>query len=124
MSFLIAAPCSGSGKTLVSLSLAALARHRGALVQTFKVGPDYLDPQLLSAVSGRPCRNLDPLLCGRDWVKSSFQWHASRADCALVEGVMGLFDGEPSAADLSRRFGLHVLAVVDASAMAGTSAQD
>ncbi|MFN9960696.1 MAG: cobyrinate a,c-diamide synthase, partial [bacterium] len=72
MSCVIAAPCSGSGKTLLSLSLAALARRRGAATQTFKVGPDYLDPQLLGQVSGRPCRNLDPLLCGDDWVRRSF----------------------------------------------------
>ena len=127
MSLLIAAPCSGSGKTLVSLSLAALARHRGALVQTFKVGPDYLDPQLLSAISGRPCRNLDPLLCSGDWVKSAFQWHASRADCALVEGVMGLFDGrgptaEGSSAQVADLLDLPVVLVVEASRQAGSVA--
>ena len=64
MACLIAAPCSGSGKTLVSLALSALVRRRGQTIQTFKVGPDYLDPQLLARVSGQPCRNLDPLLCG------------------------------------------------------------
>ena len=93
MPCLIAAPASGSGKTLVSLALTALARRRGRTIQTFKVGPDYLDPQLLSAASGRPCRNLDPLLCGEAWVRQSFQRHGARADQALVEGVMGLFDG-------------------------------
>ncbi|MFN9546939.1 MAG: cobyrinate a,c-diamide synthase [Cyanobacteriota bacterium] len=127
MSCLIAAPCSGSGKTLLSLSLAALARHRGARVQTFKVGPDYLDPQLLSAVSGRVCRNLDPLLCGDDWVKRSFQWHASQADCVLVEGVMGLFDGrgptaEGSSAQVAELLHLPVVLVVEASRQAGSVA--
>ena len=93
MPCLIAAPASGSGKTLVSLALTALARRRGHSIQTFKVGPDYLDPQLLSAASGRPCRNLDPLLCGEPWVQHSFEQHGSGANLALVEGVMGLFDG-------------------------------
>ena len=127
MSCLIAAPCSGSGKTLVSLSLAALARHRGARVQTFKVGPDYLDPQLLSAVSGRFCRNLDPLICGDDWVKRTFHWHASEADCVLVEGVMGLFDGrgpssEGSSAQVAELLDLPVVLVVEASRQAGSLA--
>jgi cobyrinic acid a,c-diamide synthase len=127
LSCLIAAPCSGSGKTLVSLSLAALARHRGARVQTFKVGPDYLDPQLLGAVSGRVCRNLDPLLCDDDWVRRSFHWHASQADCVLVEGVMGLFDGrgptaEGSSAQVAELLDLPVVLVVEASRQAGSVA--
>lgn len=127
MSCLIAAPCSGSGKTLVSLCLAALARHRGARVQTFKVGPDYLDSQLLGEISGRPCRNLDPLLCGSDWVQRSFRWHASQADCVLVEGVMGLFDGrgpssEGSSAHVANLLNLPVVLVVEASRQASSVA--
>jgi cobyrinic acid a,c-diamide synthase len=127
LSCLIAAPCSGSGKTLVSLALAAIARHRGAKVQTFKVGPDYLDPQLLGEVSGAMCRNLDPLLCGSDWVKSTFHWHASGADCVLVEGVMGLFDGrgptaEGSSAQVAELLDLPVVLVVEASRQAGSVA--
>lgn len=120
MSCLIAAPCSGSGKTLLSLALAAVARHRGASMQTFKVGPDYLDPQLLGRVAGRVCRNLDPLLCGNGWVRQSFQWHASRADRVLVEGVMGLFDGrgptgEGSSAQVAHLLDLPVVLMVEAS---------
>lgn len=127
MSCLIAAPCSGSGKTLLSLSLAALARRRGASVQTFKVGPDYLDPQLLGSVAGRACRNLDLQLCGADWVQRAFQWHASRADCVLVEGVMGLFDGrgpsaEGSSAQVAALLDLPVVLVVEASRQAGSLA--
>ena len=127
MACLIAAPCSGSGKTLLSLSLAALARRRGLRLQPFKVGPDYLDPQLLSRVSGLPCRNLDPLLCGEDWVARSFAWHGSRADLALVEGVMGLFDGrgpssEGSSAAVAAQLGLPVVLVVEASRQAGSLA--
>jgi len=124
---LIAAPSSGSGKTLLSLMLTALARRRGQSLQPFKVGPDYLDPQLLSRVAGRPCRNLDTLLCGRDWVRRSFSWHAGRADLALVEGVMGLFDGrgassEGSSAEVAALLDLPVVLVVEASRQAGSLA--
>jgi cobyrinic acid a,c-diamide synthase len=127
MSCLIAAPCSGSGKTLLSLSLAAVARQRGETFQPFKVGPDYLDPQLLSAVAGRPCRNLDPLLCGEAWLRRSYRWHGGRADHVLVEGVMGLFDGrgsgsEGSSAAVAELLGLSVVLVVEASRQAGSLA--
>jgi cobyrinic acid a,c-diamide synthase len=127
MPCLIAAPASGSGKTLVSLALTALARRRGQSIQTFKVGPDYLDPQLLSAASGRPCRNLDPLLCGEAWVQHSFQQHGSAADLSLVEGVMGLFDGrgpssEGSSAHVAQLLELPVVLVVEASRQAGSVA--
>ena len=127
MSCLIAAPCSGSGKTLLSLSLAAVARARGETIQPFKVGPDYLDPQLLGAVAGRPCRNLDPLLCGEAWVRRSYRWHGGRADRVLVEGVMGLFDGrgsgsEGSSAAVAALLGLPVVLVVEASRQAGSLA--
>jgi len=127
MACLIAAPSSGSGKTLLSLMLTALARQRGQSLQPFKVGPDYLDPQLLSRVAGRPCRNLDTLLCGRDWVRRSFAWHAARADLALVEGVMGLFDGrgasaEGSSAEVAALLDLPVVLVVEASRQAGSLA--
>ncbi|MGB5134721.1 MAG: cobyrinate a,c-diamide synthase [Prochlorococcaceae cyanobacterium] len=127
MPCLIAAPASGSGKTLLSLCLAALARRRNLRLQPFKVGPDYLDPQLLSRVSGQTCRNLDPLLCGEAWVERCFHWHGSRADLALVEGVMGLFDGrgpgsEGSSAALAVQLGLPVILVVEASRQAGSIA--
>jgi cobyrinic acid a,c-diamide synthase len=127
MACLIAAPCSGSGKTLLTLALTALLRQRGRSVQTFKVGPDYLDPQLLSRVSGRPCRNLDRLLCGSSWVDRSFHWWGRQADHCLVEGVMGLFDGrgpgdEGSSAELAAALQLPVVLVVEASRQAGSVA--
>jgi len=127
VSCLIAAPCSGSGKTLLTLCLLALARRRGTSVQPFKVGPDYLDPQLLSAVAGRPCRNLDPLLCGEEWVRRSFHGYGSRAERVLVEGVMGLFDGrgpssEGSTAAVAALLDLPVVLVVEASRQAGSLA--
>ena len=127
MACLIAAPCSGSGKTLLSLALTALARRRGQSIQLFKVGPDYLDPQLHTAASGQPCRNLDPLLCGEAWVQQSFQRHGSRSRLALVEGVMGLFDGrgpspEGSSAHVAALLDLPVVLVVEASRQAGSLA--
>lgn len=127
MSLLIAAPCSGSGKTLVSLLLAAVAHARGLGLQTFKVGPDYLDPQLLSQASGRPCRNLDLLLCGQSWVQRSFHWWSQQQPLALVEGVMGLFDGlgpspEGSSAAVAKSLDLPVVLVVEASRQAGSLA--
>jgi cobyrinic acid a,c-diamide synthase len=127
MACLIAAPCSGSGKTLLSLALTAVARRRGQGIQLFKVGPDYLDPQLHTAASGQPCRNLDPLLCGEAWVQQSFQRHGSRSPLALVEGVMGLFDGrgpspDGSSAHVAALLQLPVVLVVEASRQAGSLA--
>ena len=127
MACLIAAPCSGSGKTLVSLALSALVRRRGQTIQTFKVGPDYLDPQLLARVSGRPCRNLDPLLCGEAWVQRCFEGFGSQAELCLVEGVMGLFDGrgssaEGSSAAVALQLDLPIVLVVEASRQAGSLA--
>jgi cobyrinic acid a,c-diamide synthase len=127
MACLIAAPCSGSGKTLLSLALTAVIRRRGGSIQTFKVGPDYLDPQLLSRLSGRPCRNLDSLLCGPEWVERSLRWWGRRADHCLVEGVMGLFDGrgpgsEGSSAAIALQLDLPVVLVVEASRQAGSLA--
>lgn len=127
MACLIAAPSSGSGKTLLSLSLCALARQRGERLQPFKVGPDYLDAQLLGAVAGQACRNLDPILCGPSWVAASFHWHGGRAQRVLVEGVMGLFDGrgasaEGSSAAVAAQLDLPVVLVVEASRQAGSLA--
>ena len=84
---------SDRGPLQLCLLLAAAARSRGIGLQTFKVGPDYLDPQLLASASGRPCRNLDLLLCGAPWVRQSFHWWSNQVPLSLVEGVMGLYDG-------------------------------
>ena len=119
MACVIAAPSSSSGKTLLSLSLIAWAQQKGLSIQPFKVGPDYLDPQVLGASAGRPCRNLDLPLCGPDWVRTSFHGYGGRCDLALVEGVMGLFDGigstgEGSSAAVAKHLKLPVVLVVDA----------
>jgi len=117
---LIAAPASGQGKTTVTAALARLHVRQGRRVTVFKCGPDFLDPQIHAVASGRPCNNLDLGMCG----EADARWRLARAaadsDLILIEGVMGLFDGEPSAADLAERFGIQVMALIDAGAMAQT----
>jgi cobyrinic acid a,c-diamide synthase len=89
-------------------------------VRVFKCGPDFLDPHWHALASGEPVYQLDLWMTGEADCHARLTAAAQEVDLIIVEGVMGLFDGTPSAADLARRFGLHVLAVVDASAMAGT----
>ena len=117
---LVAAPASGQGKTTVVAALARLHARQGRRVSVFKCGPDFLDPQIHAVASGRPCQNLDLGMCG----EADARWRLARAaadsDLILVEGVMGLFDGQPSAADIACRFALPVLALIDAGAMAQT----
>ena len=127
MAVVIAAPASGSGKTLLSLVLLAWARSRGHTIQPFKVGPDYLDPQLLGATAARSCRNLDLNLCGETWVERAFHGYARDAELVLVEGVMGLFDGigcsqDGSTAAVAHQLNLPVVLVVDASGQAASLA--
>lgn len=117
---LVAAPASGQGKTTVACALARLHARQGRRVRAFKCGPDFLDPFWLAQASGAPVHQLDLWMTGEDDCRARLHAAAREADLVIVEGVMGLFDGEPSAADLARRFDLPVLAVVDASAMAGT----
>lgn len=117
---LIAAPASGQGKTTVASALARLHARQGRRVRVFKCGPDFLDPHWLTLASGNPVHQLDLWMTGEGDCAQRLHDAARSADLIIVEGVMGLFDGEPSAADLAQRFGLPVLAVIDASAMAGT----
>jgi cobyrinic acid a,c-diamide synthase len=117
---LVAAPASGQGKTTVAAALARLHARQGRRVRVFKCGPDFLDPHWLALASGAPVHQLDLWMTGEADCAARLHAAALEADLIVVEGVMGLFDGTPSAADLAQRFGLPVLAVVDASAMAGT----
>ena len=84
------------GKSSITLALVAALRRRGLKVQTFKVGPDYLDPGHLAQVSGRPCYNLDGWMTNQDYVRQLFYRQSADADISLIEGVMGLFDGSSS----------------------------
>ena len=117
---LFAAPASGSGKTSLVAALARLHTRQGRRVKVFKCGPDFLDPQIHAVASGQPCDNLDLWICGEDDIRARLARAAQENDLILIEGVMGLFDGQPSSADIAERFGIPVLTVIDARAMAQT----
>lgn len=118
----IAAPASGQGKTTVTAVLARHYRQQNKHVRVFKVGPDFLDPMVLEQASGHPVYQLDLWMVGKQHSQQLLAEAAAQADIILIEGVMGLFDGEPSTADLAAAFGIPILAVIDASAMAQTFA--
>lgn len=115
---LVAAPASGQGKTTVTAALAQLHARQGRHVRVFKCGPDFLDPQIHAVASGAPCHTLDLWMCGEEDARRRLARAAAEADLILVEGVMGLYDGFPSSADIAARFGLPTLLVIDGSAMA------
>jgi cobyrinic acid a,c-diamide synthase len=117
----VAAPASGHGKTTVATGLMAALAARGLATSGHKAGPDYIDPGYHALATGRPARNLDPVLCGADTIAPLFAHGAAGADIAIVEGVMGLFDGrgftaEGSTAHVAALLGAPVVLVVDASA--------
>ncbi|WP_339463623.1 cobyrinate a,c-diamide synthase [Pseudomonas sp. EA_105y_Pfl2_R69] len=117
---LIAAPASGQGKTTVTAALARLHARQGKRVRVFKCGPDFLDPMVLAQACGAPVYQLDLWMVGEAESRRLLWQAAGEADLILIEGVMGLFDGTPSAADLARRFGVPIMAVIDGQAMAQT----
>ncbi len=125
---LVGGTASGAGKTTVTLGLMAALGRRGLRVQGFKVGPDFIDAGLHARVTGRPSHNLDGWLLSEEEVRAIFARHAANADVALVEGVMGLFDGldggsdQGSTAEIARWLNLPVLLVVDASAAVRSAA--
>ncbi|CAM2865502.1 cobyrinate a,c-diamide synthase [Vibrio rarus] len=116
----VAAPSSGSGKTTV---VAAIARHftnQGKKVRVFKTGPDFIDPNFLAFASKQPVYQLDFWMCGEAHCKQLVAEAAKEADLILIEGVMGMFDGKCSSADIAATLGIPVMAVIDAGAMAQT----
>jgi cobyrinic acid a,c-diamide synthase len=117
----IAGTHSGCGKTTLTLGLLAALKKKGLIVQAFKAGPDFIDSGLHRMITGRPSRNLDLWMCGETYVKNGFLRHSSGADLSIVEGVMGLFDGQLSTASLAAALGLPVILVVDGYGMAETA---
>lgn len=124
----IAAATSGAGKTTVVSGLIGALRERGHVVQGFKVGPDYIDPSYHALASGRPGRNLDAFLSGTELLAPLLRHGSQGADIAVIEGVMGLFDGASgrgelaSTAQAAKLLDAPVILVVDGSAMARSAA--
>ncbi|CBJ34843.1 Cobyrinic acid A,C-diamide synthase (plasmid) [Ralstonia solanacearum PSI07] len=118
----LSAPASHQGKTTLTAGLARHHRNQGRTVRVFKTGPDYLDPDILERASGQPVYSLDLWMTGEADCRQRLYAAAADADLILIEGAMGLFDGTPSSADLAEAFGVPVLALIDASAMAQTFA--
>jgi cobyrinic acid a,c-diamide synthase len=120
--FVIAGTHSGCGKTTVASGVMAALTSRGLKVQPFKVGPDFIDPSHHTRICGRPCRNLDPFMMGEEGVVRTFEQSMNGADIAVIEGVMGLYDGIDgtdfaSTAHVARILDAPVLLVVDIKGM-------
>ncbi|MEM5386329.1 cobyrinate a,c-diamide synthase [Paraburkholderia phymatum] len=116
----ISAPASGQGKTTITAALARHHRRMGRDVRVFKTGPDFLDPMILARASGASVLSLDLWMVGERACRALLADAARDADLILIEGVMGLFDGTPSSADLAAKFNVPVAAVISAKAMAQT----
>ena len=119
MSCVLSAPSTDNGKTTLALLISCWAYSKGLKIQTFKVGPDYLDQQQLSSIGHPICRNLDIFLSGEDWIKKTFIKYSQKADFSLVEGAMGLFDGlgstdYSSTANVAKILDLPIILIVDA----------
>ncbi len=119
---LISAPASGQGKTTVTAAMAFYHRLQNRKVRVFKTGPDFIDPQILGFASAQPVYQLDLWMMGESHCRELLYRAAIDADVILIEGVMGLFDGSASSADLVQTIGVPVAAVIDAQGMAQTFA--
>ena len=117
---IISAPASGQGKTTLTAALAHHHTQRGIKVQVFKIGPDFLDPKILCLASQQAVYNLDLFMLGTEQCCQLLYDAASQSDLILIEGVMGLYDGNPSTADCAIEWQIPVLITIDGSAMAQT----
>ena len=140
MSLIVAGERSGVGKTTITLALLAFLSQQKKTIQSFKIGPDYIDPMFHSALTQIPARNLDPVLTSPEYVRSCFLRHSQGVEYVLVEGVMGLFDGVEfpssfnqvsnsdviadyaSTAYIARLLNIPVLLVLDCSSLSGSIA--
>ncbi len=131
MTLIVAGERSGVGKTTVTLALLTFLKQHQLNVQSFKVGPDYIDPMFHRDVTGKACRNLDPILTSESYVKQCFSHHIQTVDYALIEGVMGLFDGIPSkhdqipigsTAQIAQLLNISILLVIDCSRLSSSVA--
>ena len=118
----LTAPASGQGKTTVTAALARMLKRQGKTVRVFKTGPDFLDPQILAQASGEHVEQLDLWMAGENYCRYQFYQAAKDADLIIVEGAMGMFDGEPSSADLAATFNIPMAIVMDVKGMAQTAA--
>ena len=120
---IISGTSSGSGKTTVTLGLMAAFRARGLRVQPFKCGPDFIDPGLHQLVTGSTSRNLDLWMCGEEFTRTTFEENSRGADIAIIEGVMGMFDGGLSSSGmLAKTLSLPGILVLDVRSMAESAA--
>jgi len=121
MTLVIAGERSGVGKTTITLAILSFLTQKGYNIQSFKVGPDYIDPMFHAAITGHPCYNLDPILTSITYIKYCLQRYSQSKDLAIVEGVMGLFDGLQtedcldfgSTASVARLLNLPIVLVLD-----------
>jgi len=123
---IIAAPSSGSGKTVVTLGVLAALKARGVNVASLKAGPDYIDPAFHGKATGRPCLNLDPWAMRAETLEASVAEASKDAELLVVEGVMGLFDGATldlgSTADIAKLTGWPIVLVVDSRSQGASAA--
>ncbi|MCK5810051.1 MAG: cobyrinate a,c-diamide synthase [Cocleimonas sp.] len=116
----ISAPASGQGKTTITAGLARYHHNQGRKVRVFKTGPDYLDPLILQRASHHPVEQIDLWMMGEDYCRQVLYQAACEADLIIIEGAMGLYDGDPSSADLAEFFGIPIVLVINGQAMAQT----